>query len=89
MKVPRPEGAFGMRRTPGRGFGAQNIPPIHTSSGFNNYNMKDQEFDKMMMKNPQFVADFAALSVDSNYDGIIPPLGGPTSPPSNGAGKGS
>jgi len=86
MKVPGPEGAFGMRRTPGTGIRAQNIPPIHTSSGFNNYNMKDQEFTKMMMKNPQFVADFAALSVDSNYDGLIPPLGGPTSPPSNSAG---
>lgn len=82
MKVPRPEGAFGFNR-------AQKIPPTYASNGFNNYNMTDPNFaqmTEMMWKNPQFLADFAALAVDSNHNGLIPPLGGPTSPTSNGAG---
>merc|ERR1712080_7551 len=61
-----------------RGLEAQGIPPIHASNGFNNYNMNEPDFAKKMH-------DFAALSLDSAYNKLIPPLGGPTSPPSNGA----
>ena len=40
----------------------------------------------MMLKNNQhFISDFAALSLGSAYNGVIPPPGAPISPLPNGA----
>ena len=54
----------------------------------NQFNIRDQQqFAEMMLKNHQFLSQFAGLSLDdsvSAYNGMIPP-GAPTSPPSTGA----
>jgi len=76
MTALRPRSAAGIRGLESQGTG---ISPIHASNGFNNYNMNEPGFAKTLH-------DFAALSLDSAYKGLIPPLGGPTSPSSNGAG---
>ena len=75
--------------------GAPGTPPprnlvrkLHATNGLNNnYSMRDEFVADMMMKNhQQLLSDFAGLSLDSAYNGLIPPPGAPTSPPSNGAG---
>merc|ERR1719228_262764 len=77
MTALRPRSAAGIRGLESQGTG---ISPILASNGFNNYNMIEPGFAKM-------THDFASLSLDDTaYNGLIPPLGGPTSPPSNGAG---
>lgn len=90
MIAPRPGGAAGIR-----GLGAPGTPPprnlvrkLHATNGLNNnYSMRDEFVADMMMKNhQQLLSDFAGLSLDSAYNGLIPPPGAPTSPPSNGAG---
>ena len=52
------------------------------------FNIRDQQqFAEMMLKNHQFLSQFAGLSLEdsvSAYNGMIPP-GAPTSPPSTGA----
>ena len=54
----------------------------------NQFNIRDQQqFAEMMLKNHQFLSEFAGLSLAdsvSAYNGMIPP-GAPTSPPSTGA----
>jgi len=77
MTAIRPRSAAGIRGLESQG---TEISSIHASKGFNNYNMNGPGFAKTLH-------DFAALSIDSAYNGLIPPLGGPTSPPSNGAGN--
>lgn len=86
--APRPRGAAGIR-----GLGAPGTPPprnlvrkLHASNSFNNYIMSDSDFVEIMLKNQQFISDFAGLSLDSTYNGLIPPPGAPTSPPSNDTG---
>lgn len=65
-------------------------PPIDSEIGklstYNGTVQNDQEYAKMMLKNNQhFISDFAALSLGSAYNGVIPPPGAPISPPPNGA----
>jgi len=88
MISPRPRGAAGIK-----GLGAPGTPPprnlvrkLYASNSLNNYNnMRESEIIEIMLKNQQFISDFAGLSLDSCYNGRIPPPGTPTSPPhSNG-----
>jgi len=65
-------------------------PPINSETGklstYNGLVQNDQDYAKMMLKNNQhFISDFAALSLGSAYNGVIPPPGAPISPPPNGA----
>lgn len=65
-------------------------PPIDYEPGklptYNGIVQNDQDYAKMMLKNNQhFISDFAALSLGSAYNGVIPPPGAPISPPPNGA----
>jgi len=64
-------------------------PPIDFETGklptYNGIVQNDQDYAKMMLKNNQhFISDFAALSLGSAYNGVIPPPGAPISPPPNG-----
>ena len=53
---------------------------------FNDGIIQNDDYAKMMLKNNQhFISDFAALSLGSAYNGVIPPPGAPISPPPNGA----
>ena len=65
-------------------------PTIDSETGklptYNGTVQNDQDYAKMMLKNNQhFISDFAALSLGSAYNGVIPPPGAPISPPPNGA----
>jgi len=63
-------------------------PPIDFGklATYNGIVQNDQDYAKMMLKNNQhFISDFAALSLGSAYNGVIPPPGAPISPPPNGA----
>jgi len=53
---------------------------------YNDGIIQNDDYAKMMLKNNQhFISDFAALSLGSAYNGVIPPPGAPISPPPNGA----
>jgi len=83
---PRPRGAAGIK-----GLGAPGTPPprnlvrkLQASSGLNNHIMRESDFVEIMLKNQQLISDFAGLSLNSAYNGLIPPPGAPpTSPTSN------
>jgi len=85
---PRPRGAAGIR-----GLGAPGTPPprnlvrkLQASNGLSNHIMRESDFVEMMLKNQQLLSDFAGLSLNPAYNGLIPPPGAPTSPTSNVAG---
>ena len=71
--------------------GAPGTPPprnlvrkLQASSGLNNHIMRESDFVEIMLKNQQLISDFAGLSLNSAYNGLIPPPGAPpTSPTSN------
>lgn len=92
LMTPRPGGAAGIRGlgAPGTPLPRNLVRKLYDSNiGQNNqFNIRDQQqFAEMMLKNHQFLSEFAGLSLAdsvSAYNGMIPP-GAPTSPPSSGA----
>jgi len=92
LMTPRPGGAAGIRGlgAPGTPLPRNLVRKLYDSNiGQNNqFNIRDQQqFAEMMLKNHQFLSEFAGLSLAdsvSAYNGMIPP-GAPTSPPSTGA----
>ena len=81
---------FGFLGAPGTPLPRNLVRKLYDSNiGQNNqFNIRDQQqFAEMMLKNHQFLSEFAGLSLAdsvSAYNGMIPP-GAPTSPPSTGA----
>lgn len=83
---PRPRGAAGIR-----GLGAPGTPPprnlvrkLQATNSLSNHIMRESDLVEIMLKNQQLISDFAGLSLNSAYNGLIPPPGAPTSPNSNG-----
>merc|ERR1712083_244238 len=86
MISPRPRGAAGIR-----GLGAPGTPPprnlvrkLQATNSLSNHIMRESDLVEIMLKNQQLISDFAGLSLNSAYNGLIPPPGAPTSPNSNG-----